>query len=316
MGKNAGFRFGIVGSTDPSGDSWLDYARRAEDLGYATFLVDDHLDRTVSPFAALGAVAAATRSLRFGTLVLGNDFRHPVAVAKEAATLDVLSGGRLELGLGTGYAAEDYRRTGIPIDPPSVRVSRFEEALQIIKGAFAHDPFTFSGDYYQIAELSLLPKPVQKLHPPIVVGGGSRRMLSLAGREADIVSINIRTTPEGGFDFTSMTPAATAQKVEWVRQAAGARFDELELNMLGIPVAVTDDRQGMAAEITAAWGFAEAGVSPEDLLAWPATLIGSVNELVEKLESVRERYGISYVALIGAHQIEAFAPVVAQLAGR
>jgi probable F420-dependent oxidoreductase len=236
-------------------------------------------------------------------------------LAKEAATLDVLSGGRLELGLGTGYRRADYEQPGIAFDPPAVRVARFEEAVRVVKGFFADAPFTFAGRYYRVQELDGVPKPVQRPHPPILIGGGSKRILSIAAREADIVAVNIRTTPQGEFDFTSITAEATAQKVAWVREAAGARFESLELNILAPLVAVTADRRGAAEQFLRFFGLPTDAQSVAQLLESPVALIGSIDQIVEDLVARRERYGFSYV-VVWDNSLDAFAPVVARLAGR
>jgi probable F420-dependent oxidoreductase len=307
------FRFGVLAFGATSRDAWVSTARKAEDLGYATFLVDDHLSRRFAPIAALAAAAEATHVLRVGSCVFGNDFRHPVVLAKEAASLDVLSGGRFELGIGTGYERADYDQTGIPLDPPGVRVSRLAEAVQIIKGAFADAPFSFAGRYYTIRALNGLPKPLQRPHPLIFIGGGSRRILSIAAQEADIVGINVKTTAAGGFDVLSITPDATAQKVAWVRHAAGARFAALELQLLVPFMRVTDNRYQAAAQFVQAWQLTEV-VRPEHILDSPHALIGTVDQIVEDLLARRECYGVSYVAVF-EEQMDMFAPIVARLAG-
>jgi probable F420-dependent oxidoreductase len=247
-------------------------------------------------------------------LVLANDFRHPVVLAKEAASLDVLSGGRFEFGLGTGYARADHDQTGIPLDPPGVRVARVAEAVGIIKAAFSGGPVEIAGEHYTVRGFELRPKPVQRPRPPLLIGGGSRRILALAAREADIVGLNVRTTPEGHFDLPSTTPEATAQKVAWVREAAGERFAALELHALAPFVAVTDEPEPAVAAMLADWGLTALwGV--ELVLASPHALIGTEDQIVGKLLDRRERYGISYVTVC-APAMEAFAPVVARLAGR
>ncbi|MBV9282258.1 MAG: TIGR03621 family F420-dependent LLM class oxidoreductase [Chloroflexi bacterium] len=316
MSKYRPFRFGVnvppFGSI--SGAEWKARAQKAEALGYATFLVPDHLFGTVAPLSALGAAAAVTTTIRLGTLVLGNDFRHPVMLAREAATIDVLSDGRLELGLGTGWLRPDYTQPGIPFDPPGVRVSRLEEAVHVVKGAFAAEPFSFSGTYYTIDDLAAQPKPLQPPHPPILIGGGSKRILSFAAREADIVSINIKTTPEGWTEPGSDRADATRQKVDWVRAAAGDRFPGLELNILITSLKVTDNRRRAAAEIVDHWRLPGRRPTVDELLALPTTLIGTVDQIVDQLQEQRERYGLSYI--IVWEPMEEFAPIVERLAGR
>jgi len=260
------------------------------------------------------AAADATISIRVGSCVFGNDFRHPAVLAKEAASLDVLSGGRLELGLGTGYSRGDYAQPGIPFDPPGVRVARLAEAIRIVKAAFGDQPVSFTGQYYEVRDLDLRPKPVQRPHPPLLVGGGSRRVLALAAREADIVGINVRTTAEGGFDWGSLTPAATDRKVTWVREAARERFGRLELHTLAPFVALTTEPRTAAEAMMPDWGVADR-VGVNELLATPHALLGTEDQVVEGLRARRERYGISYVTVFQP-AMEVFAPVVARLAGR
>ncbi|HMD81497.1 MAG TPA: TIGR03621 family F420-dependent LLM class oxidoreductase, partial [Anaerolineales bacterium] len=261
--------------------------------------------------------ADATTSLRIGSLVFGNDFRHPVILAKEAATLDILTDGRLELGLGSGYSREDYEQSGITLQSPGTRVSRFEEAVQVIKGLFADDAFTYEGNYYTIHNLNGLPKPLQKPYPPLLLGGGSKRMLSIAAREANIVGINVKTTAEGGLDFSSITPEATEQKIAWVREAAGAGFRDLELNILTF-VLVTDQRRQVAEQITREWEMPSDEASVDGMLASPTFLIGTIDQIVEDLQAHRRRFGLSYFVVgeyLQADAMERFAPVVARLAG-
>ena len=314
MNQARRFRFGVLASGAPARATWRTQARRAEELGYATFSVGEHLDCQLAPISAILAAAEATTTVRVGSCVFANDFRHPVILAKEVASLDVLSGGRLEFGFGTGYARGDYDQSGIPFDPPGVRVARFAEAVRIVKAAFAGETVHFAGDHYAVRGFDLLPRPVQRPHPPLLIGGGSRGILSLAAREADIVGINVRTTPEGHFDLPSISPEATARKVAWVREAAGERFAAPELHMLAPFVAVTDEPRQAAAEMLQAWGIAD-GMSVDELMATPHALIGSKEQIVEGLEERRARYGISYVSVF-APDAEAFAPIAARLAGR
>ena len=317
MNQSRGFRFGLLTGGAASQKEWTDKARQAEALGYSTLSIDDHLYNPFAVLTALVSAADATTSLRVGSLVFGNDFRHPVVLAKEAATLDVLTDGRFELGLGTGYSREDYEQLGIELQSPGMRVSRFEEAVQVIKGLFAEEAFNYAGKYYTIRDLNGLPKPVQKPHPPLLVGGGSKRMLSIAVREADIVGINIRTTAEGGLDFSSATPEATDQKITWVREAAGAQFDDLELNVLVFPM-VTDQPRKAAEQILRKWKRPTDEASIDGFLAESPSLFGTVDQIVEDLQARRQRFGFSYISLGEYFQedvMERFAPVVARLAG-
>ncbi len=305
------FRFGAQLAGAPSGTAWAGIARRVEGDGYATLFMPDHFDDQWSPMPALAAAAAATTTLRIGSLVLDNDFRHPVVVAKEAATLDVLSGGRLELGLGAGWQRRDYEQSGIAYDDAAVRVQRLAEALVVVKGLFAGDRFSFTGRHYRVSDLIGTPHPVQRPHPPIIVGGGARRVLSVAGREADIVGINfdLRAGAIGSGVGASGTAAATAAKLGWVRDAAGSRFGELELSVRVYVAAVTDDRAEVATGI--ATGF---GLTPDEVLGTPHFLVGTIDEIVDDLVRRREELGLSYVVFSGG-ALDDMAPVVARLAG-
>jgi probable F420-dependent oxidoreductase len=294
--------------------AWMSTARKVEDLGYSTLLMDDHLSRPMAPIAALASAAMATTRLRIGSFVFGNDFRNPAMLAKEAATLDVLSDGRFELGLGTGYQPEDYRQSGIALDSPGQRVSRLEEAVQMIKGAFTGDPYSFSGRHYTAADLVGVPLPVQRPHPPIMIGGGGRRVLSLAAREADIVAFNPRTGAGGEYEFASLMPSATDEKVGWVRVASGDRFAELELCALVGVVAVTDAPREAAAKATQSPLIAGA-MTPDELLASPHALFGDHSRMVDELQVRREHYGFSYIVCF-SDAVDDLAPVVAILTGR
>jgi probable F420-dependent oxidoreductase len=313
------FRFGFSTRGSASATEWRALARRVEALGYSTLLVPDHVAHPLAPITLLAAAAEATRTVRLGCHVFGNDFRHPVVLAKEAATLDVLSGGRVELGLGTGWQLADYDKMGIPLDPPGVRVDRLAESLRVVKGCFGDGPFSFSGTHYTIRDLDLRPKPAQRPRLPILIGGGSRRILSLAAREADVVAINFRTTPEGAADSADVTVEATDRKLGWVREAAGDRFDDLELAVFAFVVAVTDDDPRQAIDALMARRPVGDRLDADVALAAPAVLVGSVDRIAETLLARRERFGISYVVVRdptgdGA-MAEAFAPVVARLAG-
>lgn len=305
------FRFGIQLSRAASGEEWAEKARRLESLGYSTLMMPDHFDDQLAPAPALAAAAAATTTLRLGTLVLDNDFRHPLVLAKEAATLDLLSAGRVEFGIGAGWQRSDYDRSGMPFDPPGRRIERLAESLAITKGLFGPDPVTFAGRHYRVEGAEGTPKPLQKPHPPILVGGGGRRLLALAAREADIVGINFQMAT-GVVDRETTatgTGAATDDKIGWIREAAGDLFPRLELNVTVFVVAVTDHREQVAERI--AGGF---GVTPAEVLDVPHVLVGSVDQIVDTLQARRERFGISYVVFSG-DQGEAMAPVVRRLAG-
>lgn len=304
------FRFGVTAPTVLSGPAWVERVRRIEQLGYSIVHVPDHFRDQLAPVPALTAAAMATTRLRVGSLVFSNDFRHPVVLAKEAATLDVLSGGRFELGLGSGWLREEYDQAGIPFDAPGTRIDRLVEALAILKGLLAGERVTLTGRYYAIAELPGRPYPVQRPHPPILIGGGGRRTLSLAAREASIVGLVPRARRDGGgLDRADFGEAALRQKVEWVRAAAGDRLEALELHAL-IQAVVVSDRRTAPKQLASRFS-----VPPELLLESPYVLVGSVDEICETLRQRRERYGISYLTVFD-RDLEAFAPVVAQLAGK
>ena len=315
MSTQRPFRFGVSVHGSKSREEWIGIARQAEDLGYSTLLIPDHLGDQLSPVPALLAAADATSKLRVGSLVFDNDFRHPVMLAKEAATLDVLSGGRLELGLGAGWMKPEYEQAGISFERPGVRIERLEEAVKIIKGLFADGPVNFAGRHYTISGLEGFPKPVQRPRPPVHIGGGGQRLLTLAAREADIVGFIPRARPDGqGQDITDATPEALEQKIAWVREAAGARFSELELGILVAQVITTEDREQAAQFIaqTLAAGF---NVSTDQILQAPYLLLGSEDQMCEDLLARQERYGISYISVF-EQSMEALAPVVARLAGK
>ncbi|HLI71153.1 MAG TPA: LLM class F420-dependent oxidoreductase [Ktedonobacteraceae bacterium] len=314
MSRPRPFRFGVSVHGNKSRKEWIDLARQVEDLGYSTLLIPDHLGEQLSPIPALLLAADATTTLRVGSLVFDNDFRHPAVLAKEAATLDVLSEGRLELGLGAGWLKSEYDRAGMPFDRPGTRIERMEEAVQIIKGLFADGPVDFAGKHYTITDMEGFPKPVQRPHPPILIGGGGQRLLSIAGREADIVGFIPKARTDGkGQDLTDATPEALGQKIAWVREAAGARFDELELGILVAQVITTEDRED-AAQFIANTMAAGLNVNADQVLQTPYLLLGSEDQICEDLLKRRERYGISYINIF-EQGLEALAPIVARLAG-
>lgn len=305
------FRFGVQMIRARRREQWEEHAHKLEDMGYSTLLMPDHFAEQLSPIPALTVAACATTSLRVGTIVFGNDYRHPVVLAMEAATLDVLSNGRLELGIGAGWMRSDYDAAGMTYDRPGVRIERFAESLNVLKKAFGEEPFSFAGKHYTITSYNGQPKPVQQPHPPIMVGGGGRRMLSLAAREADIISINFNLAPGAVNQEVLRTgdPASTEAKVGWIRDAAGSRFDAIELNAIAFTAMVTDDAAKLAERM--APGFAS---TPAELLESPHVLLGSIDEMAEALQRRRERYGISYW-VFPQNAYEPLAPLVKKLAG-
>jgi probable F420-dependent oxidoreductase len=282
-----------------------------ESLGYSTLSIPDHFGDQLGPIAALMAAANATTTLRVGSLVFDNDYRHPVVLAKEAATLDLLSEGRLDFGLGAGWLASDYDQAGIPFDPPGVRIDRMAEALAIIKSFFAGGSVSFAGKHYKVEGLEAWPAAVQKPHPPFVLGGGGRRMLGLAAREGDIVSINYKLD-EGRVNRKLVRTGfaeATDEKLAWIKEAAGNRLSQIELSVTIFAANVTDERDVVAGAMAAGLG-----AEPKDVLDMPHFLIGTIEQIVEDLVARRDRYGISYVVVPG-EAAESLAPVVERLTG-
>ena len=305
------FRFGVQLSTASSGEDWAALARKAEDLGYSTLFLPDHFGGQLAPVPAMMAAADATTELRVGCLVFDNDYKHPVVLAKEVATLDVLSGGRVELGIGAGWMNSDYEQSGIQHDPAGVRIDRMEEGIAVLKGLFADGAHSFDGKHYTITGLDGQPKPVQRPHPPFLVGGGAKRVLSIAGREADIVGIN-PSIVSGNVDAAAAQSGAaevTDQKLQWVRDAAGARYDDLELNMLIFATILTEDRAGTFEQMAPLFGL-----DPSAMDDYPHALIGSVESICDDLQRRRDRWDVSYIVVQG-DAMDAIAPVVAKLAG-
>jgi probable F420-dependent oxidoreductase len=319
------FRFAVQSFSAPDARTWRERARRTEALGYSALHLADHflgpgpaLAATHHPLQDLAAVPAmavaaeATETLRIGCRVFCNDYRHPVLLAKEAATLDLLSGGRLELGLGAGWLRAEYEAAGMPFDPAGRRIERLAESVSLLKSSFADAPLAHAGKHYHVSGFTGAPRPLQRPHPPLLIGGGGRRVLELAAREADIVSFNFnnRAGVLGPDGVQSATAEATAEKIRWVREAAGARFGSLELEIGAYFTFVTDAPEAIAG------GMGKAlGLSVDAMMRHPHALFGSCDAICEELEARRERYGISYVT-VGDAVLDAFAPVVARLAGR
>jgi probable F420-dependent oxidoreductase len=305
------FRFGVQVTRIESAREWRDHARKLEDLGYSTLFMPDHFGEELAPLPAIAMAAAHTTTLRIGSLVFDNDYKHPAILAKEAATLDLLSEGRLEFGLGAGWMRSDYDQLGIPYDPPAVRVDRFEEALHVIERCFTGEKFTFHGEHYRVTDYASYPRPVQQPRPTLLIGGGGKRVLSIAARVADIVGINPNLRAgEIGRDATLDTlKESTDRKVQWVREAAGPRLADIEIQMRFFVTKVTPDRMGFAAALAPAFG-----VEPAAALESGAVLVGSEDEIAEQLHRRREEWGLSYV-VVGDDNVDEFAPIVAKLAG-
>jgi probable F420-dependent oxidoreductase len=292
------FRFSVVAERAESRNKWLDKAHHIEDLGYTSLLVADHIWIDMDPTVALMAVADHT-SLRIGSHVFCNDFRNPVILARQAATLDMLSNGRFQFGLGCGYDPRDYEQTGIIFAEAGERVSRFEEALQLIKAFFTQETVSYTGKYYQTQEFKTSPKSIQKPHPTLYEGGSCKRVLSIAAREANIIGVGNK----GG-------PSAIQQKLDWIREAAGERFEQIELASTIFAVAVTERVEEVASKIAE-----KMRMTPQDVVQHLPVLIGNPEQIASTLLTRREKYGISSIEIIEPH-MESFAPVLALLAGQ
>ncbi len=304
------FRFAVSGSWASSAASWSALARRAEELGYDILLMPDHLGRQLSPVAALTAAAAATSRLRLGSFVFANDYRHPLIVAREAATLDFLSGGRFELGLGAGWATGDYRRLGLAYDRPGVRVERLAEAVPLLKRLLAGEAVDHHGVHYRFEGARIAPSPVQRPRPALLIGGGGPRLLALAAREADIVGFLPQFDVRGRPIVRQATEGATARKVALVRAAAAERFEQLELNVLVADAGLVGGAASPLASLSAAGKSLLTA-----LVETPYVMYGTLGQVRDTLQRRRDRLGISYYAF-PLHAMEAMAPLVAALAGR
>jgi probable F420-dependent oxidoreductase len=305
MDRGRPFRFGVIGEATTSRERLLEVAHRAEALGYSTLLLRDHFvaepfGDQLAPLVALMAAAGATRTLRVGSLVLNNDYRHPVVLAKEAATLDLLSGGRFELGIGAGWLRDEYERAGMPFDPPAVRVGRLQESLRVLKGLLAGPALTFKGERYTVDGIAGFPVPVQRPHPPILVGAGSRRLP--------------RALPEGTIsgELSERSPERVASKVAWVEEAAEERSRQVELSAV-LAVALGTDHRRAAERLAVQQGWGAA--AGELVLEMPSVAAGPAERVVEELQVRRDRYGFSYL-VVADGDMDTFAPVVERLAGR
>ena len=319
------FRFAVQSFSAKSASEWRDRAVRTEELGYAALHLADHflgpgeaIARSMHPVQELAAVPAmavaaeATNHLRIGCRVFCQDYRHPVILAKEAATIDLLSEGRVEIGLGAGWLRAEYESINIPFDNAGVRVDRLAETVALVKALLRGGQVSFNGEYFQVEGFEGVPRPVQEPHPTIMIGGGSRRVLSLAGREADIVSLNFnnRSGEMGADGILTSTAEATREKLGWVREAAGDRFDDIELES-GAYLTVVGDHGHATADGLAA-GF---GLSPEQMREHPHGLFGGADAICDELWRRRETFGISYVTIPDS-VMDSFAPVVEKLVGR
>lgn len=307
------FRFGINVRDAASRAEWQDKARKVESLGYAVLLVPDHLAAMLATIPAVMSAADATTSLRIGTNVLNNDLRHPVLLAREAATMDVLTDGRLELGLGAGYVRLEYDQAGLRFDRGGVRVERLAEAVTIIKGLLEGTELSFAGQHYRVTGHRIHPRPIQRPRPPLIIGGNGPRLLALAAAAADVVNFTGITFTHGGTvpDMNGWKAPGVEERMRVVRVTAGPRLDRLELSAQIQRVIVTDHRRDAAAELQKTWQQ----LSIEEILEAPYVLIGTVDEMVDALYARRERWGFSYFVTFEPY-MNTLAPVVSRLAGK
>lgn len=324
MSTERPFRFGYTGGASSKKVKLLDSARTVEALGYSTFGLADHFVRPFAPLVAGQAVADATTTLRVTQTVLAQDFRQPAVLAKELATLDVLSDGRLQVGLGAGWMRQEYEDASMRFDPAPVRIARLEETAVILKGLFGSEPFSFSGEHYTITNLQGRPTPVQQPRPPIMIGGGGKKVLAAAARHADIVQL--MPSNRGGkmtLDPSQFSAPAIEEKIGWIRDAAASRFDEIELSAELLECAITDrpaehlsDLAERIATVIEAMGAGRIDLGEEDLRRSPIVAVGSLDDVCEKLIRTREQYGISYLTAPIEARPEVMAPVIEQLAGK
>jgi probable F420-dependent oxidoreductase len=313
MAEHRPFRFGLMHLGLPAGGDWRSEVQRAEALGYSTLSVGDHVFAGYAPLTAIATAAALTSTIRIGTLTFANDLRNPVLLAREVASIDVLSDGRFEFGIGSGYSRPDYAWTGIRFDAPGTRVDRLVEAVSLFRRLFSEDNVDHAGEHYMVTGASIAPKPVQQPGPPFLIGGGGKRVLRFAAREADIVGIGFKSMPDGGFDWDDITPDAHARKVDWVREASGERWGTRDLNILVNVCEITDNPEAYARKALDAFG-ATGTVSIEHLLSSPYVLVGTEDDIVEKLVRLRETSSVNYIT-VRERVMDAFAPVVARLTG-
>jgi probable F420-dependent oxidoreductase len=304
------FRFAVQQGSAGSGEEWSAMARRAESIGYDMLVMPDHLNQQLSPFAALAAAAAATTRLRVGAFVFANDYRHPLILAREAATLDFLSGGRFEMGLGAGWMTSDYRQLGMTYDPAPLRIDRLAEAIPLIKRLLAGETVTHHGSHYQLDRASTGVPPVQKPRPPLAIGGGGPRMLRLAVREGDIVGLVPGFNANGGLRFREATETATAGKIALIRETAGDRFESIEINLWLGDAALVGSGNSTLGSMAAAARWA-----PTAIYGSPYVLYGTLGSVRDRLLRRREALGISYYTL-PSHAMESMAPLVEALAGK
>lgn len=308
------FRFGLDVGDNSGRNEFVELVRRADSSGFSVVTGPDHVGSRLAAVLPMLAVATEVSSrIRVSPMVLANDFRHPAVLAKDTATMDILSEGRFELAIGTGWIKHQYEAAGVQYDPPGTRVDRLEEAIAVIKGCWSGEPFSFEGDHYQVSGITC-PRPFQRPHPPVLIAGGGPRMLKIAGREADIISIAPLTPGSSTFDRfghdLTKSGDRVAGQLDWIRQGAGPRFDDIELSVVAHHVAVTENAEQARQELAA-----ETETSHDDVASSPHVLIGPTSAMVESLLERRERHGISYMVFDSA-DLDAIEPVVAKLAGQ
>ena len=305
------FRFAVQTSSAPDGKAWREKAKRIEGLGYSTLYIPDHFGDQWGPIVGMTIAAEATTELNVGALVFDNDYRHPVVLAKEIATLDLASEGRVEFGIGAGWMKSDYDESGLSYDRPGVRIDRMVEGLAVMKQLWRDGSATLDGQHYSITAAQGHPRPASASTPKIVIGGGGKKVLSIAAREADIVGVN----PNLAAGYVGPEVAASSkgdlyrERIQWIREAAGDRFDDLELQCLTFMVQFTDDRQAAYENLAPLFGL-----TPDEAMDVPIALAGTVDEITEMLQRRREEYGFSYV-VVHEPEMEQFGEVVARLAG-
>jgi probable F420-dependent oxidoreductase len=309
------FRFAAGIRSTSTRAEFVEGVREVEGLGYSSLMLSDHLVDQFGPISALSVAAAVTTTVRLGTFVFNNDLRHPAVLAQELATLDRLSGGRLDIGIGAGWNKPEYDGAGIPYDPGTVRIDRLAESIAILKGLFADGPINFEGRFYRVKGFEDLPRPIQRPHPPFLVGGGSPKLLRFAAQNVDIVGIAPRVLPDGKADVMGCTLAGSVMKLAIVKQAAGPRFDQLEINTYpSLSAKVTDQARpaarAVADRIRQRYGI---DLSEEEVLQSPHVFIGSVGSLIEKFQMLREQLCTNHIFV--GEDFRDFAPVVERLSG-
>jgi probable F420-dependent oxidoreductase len=319
------FRFGLQAYAPESGKQWRELARKAESTGFSSFHLADHIIgpgpalaatghpvQTVAAIPAMAVAAEATSTIKVGCRVLCVDYRNPVMLAKEVATLDFFSEGRLELGLGAGWLQGEYEAVGIAFDRAGVRLDRFEEVIGLLRASFAEGELNIDTPHVHAVGFEAVPKPFTKSGPPIMIGGGAQRILTIAGREADIVSLNFNNSSGklGAEGIGSSTAEHTDQKIQWIRNGAGERFDQIEIEIAAYFTVVTPDGAGTRAKMAPMFGM-----TPEVFAEHPNVLIGSVDEICDRIVERRERFGISYTSF-GASVMDSVIPVVERLSGK